>query len=180
MEKPIPMHLWRHWNGSDSTRNRLSLDEFPSNYTIVPNLISSVGKLMCSQRVQIASGSDILTHASFLLLPVKLFSIILRRFDVIHRLVSIERHPASSPTHLDIPPSLLSSMSFLPKVCTLHSVSPLHLAATTSKVRGVFNVVSCFFFCFFFGGFCEQVEGLLDCYDDLTYKCFWTKDILKD
>ena len=94
-------------------------------------------------------------------------------------LVSIQRHPASSPTHLDIPPSLLSSMSFLPKVCTLHSVSPLHLAATTSKVRGVFNVVSVFFF---FGGFVYMFwasGGLLDCYDDLTYKCFGQKIFLK-
>lgn len=68
---------------------------------------------------------------------------------------------------------------FLPKVCTLHSVSPLHLAATTSKVR-VFQRAFLFFLCFF--GFClyvEQVEGLLDCYDDLIYKCFGQKIFLK-
>lgn len=97
------MHLWRRWNGGDSTRNRLSLDEFPSNYKIVPNLISSVGKLMCSQRVQIASGSHILTHASFLLLPVKLLSIILShispRFDVIHHVFPLKDiQPQVQPT----------------------------------------------------------------------------------
>lgn len=152
MEKPIPMHLWRRWNGGDSTRNRLSLDEFPS----IKLFRFDLGKLMCSQRVQIASGSHILAHASFLLLPVKLLSIILShispRFDVMHRLVSIERHPASIQPLRHC--SSLNGDFFLPKVCTLHSVSPLHLAATTSKVRGGFQRGFLFFF---FRGFCLYV-----------------------
>ena len=75
-------------------------------------------------------------------------------------LVSIERHPASSPTHLDIPPSLLSSMFFCQRF-VLCTVFP-HCILQRPPQRCV-----------------EQVEGLLDCYDDLTYKCFGQKIFLK-
>lgn len=151
MEKPIPMHLWRHWNGSDSTRNRLNLDEFPSNYKIVP-----IWSLVLANWY---------VHKGFKLLLVLTFWRMLRfcpflsncfpsSFPVFHHVLTWFtpcfhlKTSSLKSNHLDIPPSLNGDV-FLPKVCTLHSVSPLHLAATTSKVRGVFNVFPVFWRVFF-------------------------------
>ena len=138
-------------------------------------MISSVGKLMCSQRVQIASGSHILTHASFIPILSNCWNQPFAFHDVSRDspLVSIERSPVwiQPLGHC----SSLNGRSFCQRF-VLCTVFP-HCILQRPPQRWVFWRVS--FFLVLFLLWARGIPGLsLWCCFDMDV--FWTKDILKD